>query len=198
MTSLVKTPTFTTKKGVVLHLQGVPFLLLADFMNESDAPQPPIRVLPAEYTLGRIEEPDYNDPVYLEKRAVYDSEHSVALLRICAGFAVLDDPPEGDRTVRLLRAIDSRMTDETLKIRWLEAMFTDQAELGEFIEAVISITMATEEALDAAASEERFRSVRGRDSGHGNKTQKRASNGRVPIAVGDAVEGSDVYGVDVG
>lgn len=187
MTSLAKKPQFVTRKGTVLYLQPVPFLLLMDFMNESNAPQPPMKPVPNAF--GRIEEPDYEDETYKAKYAVYDSEKNVGMLRLCAVFGVSNDPSADDPIIRALRAIDARMSPETLKVRWIEAMFTDQDELQLFIEEIIAQTVATEEALEVAASEERFRSVGGRETGNGHRTKKSVTNRSLSVSVGATDEG---------
>ena len=189
------TRTFTTRRGMILYLKEVPFLLLMDFLDESNAPQPPM--IPVANAIGYAETPDFEDKTYIEKRKVYDSERSVGLLRLCATFGVSNDPPVDDPTIRALRAIDSRMTPETLKIRWLEAEFTDQDELSTFIEEVVAQTVATEEALDESASEERFRRVGGQGSSNGHSSKKSTANGRLPVPIGGAIESGSIHGDDV-
>jgi hypothetical protein len=182
VTALSTKPTFQTKRGDVLELQQAPFLLLLDIMDESNAPEPPIRLVPNSFN---VREPDYEDEEYLKAKQIWESNRQVKMLRVCASFAILNEPSEDDPIVRTLRAIDNKMTPEVLKIRWIEVLVGDAEEMGQLIEEIISLSAPTEDGLEVAASEDRFRSVDKRKTRNRHPVKERSANGRLPEYAAD-------------
>jgi hypothetical protein len=150
MTELVATPEYTFPSGETVTLRPVPSLLLVDVMaNNRGKPQPP----KVEFTRrGRkVTEENPNDPKYLESLEEWRNEKNARVMRVSFLEGVIDEPSD-KLDKKEMAALERRAnraygdyTEDDLKYIWLVGLATDEEILGDFQEAITSLSTATVE-----------------------------------------------------
>lgn len=136
-----KNPTFTLQSGEVLKLKPVTDIVLGlwaqRYESENPAPKPPIITLANGDT-----EPDESNKVYLAEHGDYTNKMNTDLAHFVIQYGVLNDCPKG--------FVSSFGFLGQPKVLWIMEQLADSEELGALIEAITSLSNATEKAIEDA------------------------------------------------
>lgn len=155
------------KSGVTVDLKPLPIMMqsrlaaMADDMP--DPPMKPMREIPAyKGALGGDSDqlaPDESDPGYLAEVARVNGKQIEQMFKMFAVMCVKNDVPDEEvANFAFVFNLDAEKDKLAIKHQWVQSLIADDVELADFVENLMSISLPTPQAMEEAASPDRFRS----------------------------------------
>jgi hypothetical protein len=139
------TGTYQIPGGRRLHIAALPPMLVWS-VQAAGKPQPP--VVEMEGLGGKILTTDANDPAYQDRLADWEEARDYRVARLLYLMGVTDDPPAQEAAV--IRAILSEYDPLEVKFHWVASLFKTDADLSGLMEAVLSLSVPTEDGIQDA------------------------------------------------
>lgn len=141
--------TFTTSKGVVWPLQGIPAMLIRQLVtDEKGKPLPPI--VDVNYGKKTVKESNPLDPAYKEALKEWEVQHNARIMIFVLTRGVKRNPDKA--ALEWLTEFFPASTDSERKYAWILESMEGDIEAGEMMNAILGITTPTERGIrDAEA-----------------------------------------------
>lgn len=147
---MIENPTYTTRQGIELPLAPIPMLILQRWSTQYQrrCPKPRIPLRPVTYVDKVYQEPDEKNAIYLELLAEWNIDFEQNQLTYCFSRGVAIDPPiDWQADSELVINPDDPHERKAL---WVMSLLIDSQDISGLSEAIISLTMPTEKAVEEA------------------------------------------------
>lgn len=132
--------------NTIINIQAVSSTLVFDLQSDAGKPTPPLKeVTFAGGTKTKL--PDEADPDYKKAVATWEMSKAAQFTRVLISEGVMDWPPEDE----VLKWVGRGITNpEEIKYSWIAAKLWNDELSQDFIGAVMGLSNATEDGLEAA------------------------------------------------